>query len=116
MTTQNAAKAGAEPGLGPSKRERRIARLQRFLPIGLLAVALVGAPVMIFSQDGLPRMQIVEQELGQVRKENQDLEREIRRLRSRITELRDNPAAVEQLARDELGMIRHSEVVFQFAK
>ena len=86
------------------------------MPIGLLAVALVGAPLMIFSQEGLPRMRIVEQELSQVRQENQELARGIRLLRARITQLRDNPAAVEQLARDELGMIRHSEVVFQFAK
>ena len=71
---------------------------------------------MIFSQDGLPRMRAVEKELAQVESENAQLRREIQVLRARITELRDNPAAVEQLARDQLGLIRHSEVVFQFPR
>jgi cell division protein FtsB len=33
-----------------------------------------------------------------------------------VQELRDDPAAVERIARDQLGMVRRSEVVFQFAK
>ncbi len=92
----------------------RILLLERVLPIGLLAVALVGAPLMIFSRDGMPRLETVERELGTVEKENADLRREIDVLRARVAKLRDDPAAVEQLARDELGLIRQSEVVFQF--
>ncbi|MBW2457749.1 MAG: septum formation initiator family protein [Deltaproteobacteria bacterium] len=92
----------------------RILLLERVLPIGLLAVALVGAPLMIFSRDGMPRLETVERELGTVDRENADLRREIDVLRARVAKLRDDPAAVEQLARDELGLIRHSEVVFQF--
>ena len=38
------------------------------------------------------------------------------RLRIEVRRLRDDPAAVERIARDELGMVRKSEVVFQFAR
>ncbi|MEZ4442534.1 MAG: septum formation initiator family protein [Polyangiaceae bacterium] len=106
------------PGLGPQGLGRRgLGRalvLQRILPISLLVVALVGAPVMIFSREGMPRLEAVEQELLTVERENAELEREIELLRARVTRLRDDPAAVERLARDELGLIRQSEVVFQF--
>ena len=88
--------------------------VERALPIGLLGLALVGAPVMIFSRDGMPRLEAVEKELETVERENAELQREIDLLRARVTRLRDDPAAVEQLARDELGLIRQSEVVFQF--
>jgi len=101
--------------LGPRPTRRRPRRwLQRFLPLGLLITALVGAPLMIFSREGMPRLEAVEQELGTVEHENEELRREIEMLRARVTRLRDDPAAVEQLARDELGLIRQSEVVFQF--
>jgi cell division protein FtsB len=93
---------------------RRALWLERALPIGLLVVALVGAPVMIFSGDGLPRLEAVELEMTTVERENTELKREIDLLRARVARLRDDPAAVEQLARDELGLIRQSEVVFQF--
>jgi len=88
--------------------------LERALPIGLLAVALIGAPLMIFSRDGVPRLEAVDKELGTVERENTELRREIDVLRAQVGRLRDDPAAVERLARDELGLIRQSEVVFQF--
>lgn len=69
---------------------------------------------MIFSREGMPRLEAVEQELDTVEHENEELSREIEMLRARVARLRDDPAAVEQLARDELGLIRQSEVVFQF--
>ncbi len=88
--------------------------VQRILPIGLLALALGSAPVMVMSREGLPRLRNVEKELGAVDRENVELRREIEVLRARVRKLREDPAAVERLARDDLGLIRQSEVVFQF--
>ena len=107
------AKRAPSPKRAPT-RGRRALLVERALPIGLLALALIGAPIMIFSRDGMPRMEAVEKELETVERENAELQREIDLLRARVTRLRDDPAAVEQLARDELGLIRQSEVVFQF--
>jgi cell division protein FtsB len=107
------------PKNGP-KNERlgrhRVLLLERVLPILLLAVALVGAPVLIFSSEGMPRVEALEKELDTVERENAELRRDIDIMRRRVERLRDDPAAVERLARDELGLIRASEVVFQFPK
>jgi cell division protein FtsB len=62
----------------------------------------------------MPRLEAVELELQSVERENEEIRRDIEVLRARVGRLRDDPAAVEQLARDELGLIRQSEVVFQF--
>lgn len=88
--------------------------LERVLPLAILVVAVVGAPVMIFSPEGLPRLRGLERELAQVEDETAELGREIETLRGRVQRLRDDPTAVERIARDNLGMLRQTEVVFQF--
>jgi cell division protein FtsB len=90
--------------------------VQRALPIGILALALVGAPVLIFEPQGLPRMRTLEQELTRVEAENGELRRDIGTLRVEVRQLRDDPAAVERIARNQLGLVRKSEIVFQFGK
>ena len=90
--------------------------LERFLPLGLLIVSLVSVPLMMLRSDGAPRLSTLKQELGVVQNENADLKREIAQLRSEVRGLRDNPTAIERIARDQLGMIRKSEVVFQFSR
>jgi cell division protein FtsB len=97
----------------PESRRRPALLVEQLLPITLLAVALLGAPVLIFSREGLPRLQAVQKELDMVEQENAQLRREITVLRGRVTRLRDDPAAIEQLGRAELGLVRQSEVVFQ---
>lgn len=88
--------------------------LERVLPLLILAVAVIGAPLLIMSPQGLPRLRGLEQELREVDAENAALRRQIDETRSGVTQLRDDPAAVERIARDDLGMVRQSEVVFQF--
>lgn len=90
--------------------------LQRALPIGVLALALVGAPVLIFEPQGLPRMQTLERELSRVQAENGELRRDIGTLRVEVKQLRDDPSAVERIARTQLGLVRKNEIVFQFGK
>jgi cell division protein FtsB len=90
--------------------------VQRALPIGILALATIGAPVLIFEPEGLPRMRTLEQELARVDAENADLKRDIAALRVDVKQLRDDPAAVERIARNQLGLVRKNEIVFQFAK
>ena len=90
--------------------------VERALPIGMLALALVGVPVLIFQPEGLPRMRGLEKELAEVSAENAELRRDVAKLRVSVKELRDDPAAVERIARDQLGLVRKSEVVFQFGK
>jgi cell division protein FtsB len=88
--------------------------LERALPVAMLVIALIGAPILIFSPQGLPRLRGLEKELADVDDENAQVRREIEALRGRVARLRDDPGAVEQIARDNLGLVRQTEVVFQF--
>jgi cell division protein FtsB len=90
--------------------------LQRALPIGILVLAAVGAPILIFEPQGLPRMRTLEHALADVQADNADLKRDIGTLRVEVQQLRDDPAAVERIARNQLGLVRKSEIVFQFGK
>jgi cell division protein FtsB len=90
--------------------------LQRTLPIAILSLALVSVPILVLEPQGLPRLRALQKELDQVNADNDELRREVGHLRVEVQRLRDDPAAVERIARDELGMVRRSEVVFQFGK
>ena len=39
---------------------------------------------------------------------------QITELRAQVKRIKDDPAAVERVARDELGLVRQTEVIFQF--
>jgi cell division protein FtsB len=89
---------------------------ERILPIAILAMAVVGVPVMMLAPEGLPRLRSLSKELAQVESENAEQRQQIQQLRGKVHHLREDPAAVERIARDELGLVRTSEVVFQFPR
>ncbi len=93
---------------------RHVLLAERVLPVAILVVAMVGAPFLIFSPQGLPRLRALQKELADVEDENADLHRDIDALHGRVSRLRDDPGAVERIARDNLGLVRQTEVVFQF--
>jgi cell division protein FtsB len=82
----------------------------------MLTLALVAVPVLVLEPQGLPRLHALQKELDAVDTENAELRRAVTRLRVEVRELRDDPVAIERIARDELGMVRKSEVVFQFGR
>lgn len=86
------------------------------LPLGILAIAVVGVPVLVFEPQGLPRLRSLERDLEQVEAENRGAEREIARLRTQVKLLKDDLATVEKVARQELGLVRKSEIVLQMPK
>jgi cell division protein FtsB len=90
--------------------------VERALPVTILAIALIYVPILIFEPEGLPRLRSLQHELADVEGENAELKRDIGKLRVEVRDLRDDPAAVERIARDQLGLVRKSEVVFQFGK
>lgn len=90
--------------------------LARILPVAVLGLALAWVPVLIFEPEGLPRLRALEHERAEVEAENAELKRDISRLRVEVKQLRDDPRAVERIARDQLGLVRRSEVCFQFGK
>jgi cell division protein FtsB len=84
------------------------------LSFGLLVFAFVGLPLRIFSQDGYPRYDKLRLQLARTQRETKDLERRISKLRMEVSALTNEPSAVERIARDELGLVREGELLFQF--
>lgn len=83
-------------------------------PLALLVLAIVSVPILVLQPAGLPRYRSLEAELVEVRRDNEGLAHEVRRLGVEVNQLREDPAAMERIARDELGMVREGELVFQF--
>jgi cell division protein FtsB len=86
------------------------------LPLGLLLFAIVFVPLRILEAEGLPRYRALRSELQQTRDANARMRREVLELQERVDRLRTDPEAIERIARDELGMLRSDEIVFQFGE
>jgi cell division protein FtsB len=89
---------------------------QRVLPLAVLAVAIVSVPFLMLSPTGLPRLRNLEEERRQAKEEISRLGSQITALRAEVARIKSDPAAVERAARDELGLVRTTEVVFQFSE
>ena len=89
---------------------------QRVLPLVVTAGAAVAVPIMVFSPSGLARLNSLRQERTRADEEVAKLSREIDRLRAEVARVKEDPAYVERAARDELGLLRQTEVVFQFRR
>ncbi len=87
----------------------------KLLPFGLLVFAVVAVPLRILSEEGLPRYRKLSTQLVRLQEENRALHKAIDRLSADVRGLRSDPRAVERIARDELGLLREGEVLFQFA-
>lgn len=92
------------------------ADLSRLVPALVLGVAVVSVPVLVLEPEGLPRVRGLEGELHHVQRENEALRADVNRLRGEVRDLKDDPAAVERIAREQLGYVRKSEVVFLLPK
>ncbi len=84
------------------------------LPFSLMVMAIMTVPTLVLDEQGLPRYRNLREELGELRASNEELVREIASLKGEIEALRTDPSYVERIARDELGMVRAEELVFQF--
>lgn len=88
---------------------------QRVLPLAVLAIAAISVPIMMLSPAGLPRLRNLEEEHRRANDEISRLSSQITALRAEVARIKSDPAAVERAARDELGLVRTTEVVFQFS-
>ncbi|NMC70008.1 MAG: septum formation initiator family protein [Myxococcales bacterium] len=105
--TTSAAPAGEPGAVGP------FARAQAF-PVLILLLTLLVVPFLIFGDEGIRRVERLETELEQIRTENGKLEARVRELRRRLEAYRTRPGYLEDVARDELGLVRPDELVLVF--
>jgi cell division protein FtsB len=98
-----------EPSTLRATMARRGGRLVRyglvFITIVLVIDAIVGEKGLLAQLDARRTFTVVEQSLQRARRENADLREQARRLR-------EDPAAIEELARRELGLIKPGEKLF----
>ncbi len=78
-----------------------------------LAVALGYLPYKLYLRSGLVQYVTLRQELAALTARNESLQGSIRELRHQLERMKEDPAAIERVARDELGMVRSGEVVFK---
>jgi len=84
------------------------------LPFLLMVMAIMTVPTLVLDEQGLPRYRLLRAELEDLRASNEELVQEIAGLKTEVDSLRSDANYVERIARDELGMVRPEEFVFQF--
>lgn len=79
------------------------------LALGLLLLLLQD----IFGTHGVMAMRRSQREAEEIRKEIDRLDEENRRLQDRVKALKTDPAAIERIAREEMGLARPGELIFK---
>ncbi len=77
-------------------------------------VLLVLAGLMVYGWHGVVRLQQIREEMRSLERENVNLRQEAERLTQLIDRLRNDPAYLERIAREERGMVRPGETVLKF--
>lgn len=85
------------------------------LPFALLTFSVIVVPLRMLDEQGLPRYQALRTELRRVRQSNDRIRSEVAELQRTVEDLRSDPVMIERIARDELGMLREDELLFQFS-
>jgi cell division protein FtsB len=93
------------PAPPPPWRRRGVHMLLLFVTLVLVIDALAG-------EKGLLESMRARRQYQQLARSLDDLRRENARLRDQVRRLRDDPAAIESLAREELGLVKPGEIVF----
>jgi cell division protein FtsB len=88
--------------------------LERVLPLAILVPAVIAVPILVWSPAGLPRLNKLKAEKVQVSETVSQLSEDIRELRAEVLRVKQDPTHVERAARDELGLVRRTDIVFQF--
>ena len=78
------------------------------------ALGLVTAGLFVFGGAGLVRVWQMKQGVAALELEIRTLRAEADRLTRTVDRLREDPALIEQIAREELGMVKGGEKVLKF--
>lgn len=84
---------------------------RRLAAAAVLAFVLAYLPYHLYARSGLARTLAARRDLAALQLRNRELSAEDDRLAREAAALRDDPAAIERVARNELGWVRPGEVV-----
>jgi cell division protein FtsB len=82
--------------------------------VGGALVVLLLAGLAVYGWQGVVRLRQMREQLQSLERENLSLRREAERLAQVIDRLRNDPAYLERIAREERGMVRPGETVLKF--
>jgi cell division protein FtsB len=100
-----------EPALGFIEQLGQFLRrnLNWFLVIALALLLLQD----IFGTHGVLAMRHSQQDAAEIRKKIEQLDSENQKLQDRVKSLKTDPASIEKIAREEMGLARPGEVIFK---
>jgi len=87
--------------------------LRRNLNYFLLAALVLLIVQDIFGTHGVLAMRRSQQEAARVQKEIDQINEENRQLEERVKALKNDPATIERIAREEMGLARPGEYIFK---
>ena len=82
--------------------------------VGGVLVLLLFVGLTVYGWHGVVRLREMHEQLQSLERENVTLRREAERLVQVIDRLRNDPAYLERIAREERGMVRPGETVLKF--
>ena len=65
-------------------------------------------------QDGYLAVIVNRERVSELKKENAEIEAKNKELRSEILSLRSDKQAIEKIAREDLGLVKKGEIVYEF--
>jgi cell division protein FtsB len=90
--------------------------LGRVAAASLAAGVIAYVPYHVYARSGLARTLELRRELVSVKARNADLKEETLRLARQAEALRDDPDAIERVARLELGWVKPGEVILDLSQ
>ncbi len=87
-------------------------KIGRYLVVFLFLMALL----ITFGNRGAVDNYLMGKRLSQLKADNADLEKQNKELGGKILLLRSDPAYIESVARNELGMVKKGDVVYRLVK
>jgi cell division protein FtsB len=94
------------------QKERAEMKIGRYL---VLFVFLMGL-LITFGNRGLMDNYMMEKRLSSLIRENEEIARENNSLRNTVVLLKDDLSYIETVARNDLGMVKEGDRVYQFAR
>ena len=85
---------------------------RRLVAAALVLVVAVG--LAVYGGSGVLRVRAMQQEIRQLEQELSTLRAQTEKLTATIDKLRNDPAYIEKLAREDLGYVREGETVLKF--
>lgn len=86
----------------------------RIVLAGIMALCLGYLPYRAYGPKGIGRLVRLEQRLDSILHQNIQLVLENENLRKLVRQLKNDRTVLERVARDELGLVRPDDLVFQF--